>query len=69
MDTPTQTPEKKERDIWSPLGGFKRGMGFLSFIVLVAAYFLQLPNTTELQALLTAVIAASIGGNVLAGKK
>ena len=71
------TMEKTDRvsehwTIWQPLGGFKRAMGLISIIILIASGAGYLPLSESLEAMFTSLAGVAMAGNTavhLATKK
>jgi len=59
---------KEPKTIWTPLGGFKRGMGLISLIMLILAGAGAVPISETLQTMFTSLALGAVGGNVLQHK-
>lgn len=59
---------KEPKTIWTPFGGFKRGLGLISLVVLVASGAGVLPLTEALQQMFTTLALGAVGGNVIGHK-
>ena len=61
--------EEIPKTVWTYLGGFKRGIGLLSFVLLVLNGVGAIPLSAELATMITAIVMSAIGGNTVAGIK
>lgn len=57
--------QQEQKTIWTYLGGFKRGMGFIGIIALLldAAEYIEMPE--DLRLIFMGLIGGAIAGNVV----